>query len=58
MLALVKAGSSVALRRVPDPVPQSHEALVRVNTFALTHRDLVDLVQERRIKGRVVFRPR
>ena len=44
MLALVKAGSSASLRRVPDPVPQSHEALVRVNTFALTHRDLIDLV--------------
>ncbi|WP_427893872.1 zinc-binding dehydrogenase [Kribbella sp. GL6] len=43
MLALTRSGSSVVLREVPDPVPLSHEAIVRVNTFAVTHRDLLDL---------------
>jgi NADPH:quinone reductase-like Zn-dependent oxidoreductase len=43
MLALTRTGSSVVLREVPDPVPLSHEAIVRVNTFAVTHRDLLDL---------------
>lgn len=43
MLALTRSGSSVVLREVPDPVPLSHEAIVRVNTFAITHRDLLDL---------------
>ncbi|WUJ69228.1 zinc-binding dehydrogenase [Kribbella soli] len=43
MLALTRRGSSVELTEVPDPVPLSHEALVRVNTLALTHRDLLDL---------------
>lgn len=43
MLALTRSGSSVVLREVPDPVPLSHEAVVRVNAFAVTHRDLPDL---------------
>jgi NADPH:quinone reductase len=51
MLALTKAGESVALRKVPDPVPLSHEAIVRVNTFALTHRDLVDLTDPTGFRG-------
>ncbi|MGW7685931.1 hypothetical protein ACWGID_34620 [Kribbella sp. NPDC054772] len=43
MLALTRRGASVALIEVPDPVPLPHEALVRVNTFPVLHRDLVDL---------------
>ncbi|HEY3556761.1 MAG TPA: zinc-binding dehydrogenase [Kribbella sp.] len=43
MLALTRSGSSVVLREVPDPVPLSHEAIIRVNTIAVTHRDLLDL---------------
>ncbi len=42
MLALTKHGSSVALTTVPDPVPLSHEAIVRVNTFSLSRYDLRD----------------
>ena len=45
MLALLKTGSSVALRTVPDPVPLSHEAIVRVNTFALNRRELLNLAE-------------
>jgi NADPH2:quinone reductase len=43
MLALAKKGTSVALTEVPDPVPLSHEAIVRVNTFCLNHRELLEL---------------
>ncbi|MGZ0146276.1 zinc-binding dehydrogenase [Kribbella sp. WER1] len=43
MQALTRSGSTVVLREVPDPVPLSHEAIVRVNTFAVTHRDVLDL---------------
>jgi NADPH:quinone reductase-like Zn-dependent oxidoreductase len=43
VLALTKKGTSVALTEVPNPVPLSHEALVRVKRFCLNRRELLDL---------------
>jgi NADPH2:quinone reductase len=45
VLALTKKGTSVALTEVPNPVPLSHEAIVRVKRFCLNRRELLDLAQ-------------